>query len=128
MIYEWLRKDFLAFVEFIKPKMPDIFTKTRNIYSENCNWIPNENFYALLYAEWRRIEEIKWSQDKQISSRRKNFYCQVSFEIQRDPTPKVSEIEAYVLYFIWKIKSHPTHTYNFSHEGKKDSKVGLPMQ
>ena len=57
----------------------------------------------------------------------KNFYCQVSFEIQQDPTPKVSEIEAYVLYFLWKIKSLPTHADNFSHEGKKDCKVGLPM-
>ena len=56
----------------------------------------------------------------------KNFFtCQISFEIQWDPTPKVSEIEADVLYFIWKIKSQPTHTDNFSHEGKKEGKVRL---
>ena len=64
---------------------------------------------------------------KQKLDFQKNFNCQISFEIQWDPTPKVSEIEANVLYFIWKIKSLPTHDDNFSHEGKKDGKVGLPM-
>ena len=107
--------------------MPDIFTKTRNIYSENCNWIPNENFYTLLYAEWWRIEEIKWSQPKQKFDFEKCFSCQISFEIQRDPTPKVSEIGAYVLYFMWKIKSQPTHDDIFSLEGKEDQKTELLM-
>ena len=70
---------------------------------------------------------IKWSQPKQKFDFEKSFSCQIFFEIQRDPTPKVSEIEAYVVYFMWKMKSQPTHTDNFSQEDKNEGKVELPM-
>ena len=55
------------------------------------------------------------------------FASILTFDSQWYPTPKVSEIEATVLYFIWEVKSLPTHEDNFSHEGKKEGKVGLPM-
>ena len=32
---------------------------------------------------------------------------------------------AMVLLFEWKVGSHPTHAYNFSHECKKEGKVRL---
>ena len=51
----------------------------------------------------------------------------VSFVSQQYPIQKVLQIKAIVLYFMWKIKSLPTHDDNFSHEGKKEGKVGLPM-
>ena len=37
------------------------------------------------------------------------------------------EIKAMVLFLQKKLESQPTHADNFSHEGKKDGKVGLPM-
>ena len=64
-------------------------------------------------------------QRKQKLDFQKNFNYQISFEIQWDPTPKLSQIEANAFYFIWKIKSQPTHDDNFSHEGKKGGKVRL---
>ena len=51
----------------------------------------------------------------------------LSFKNQWDPTPKVLEIKGTVLYYIQEVKSQPTHDDNFSHECKKEGKVGLPM-
>ena len=64
---------------------------------------------------------------KQKIDFQKNFNCQLTFEIQWDPTPKVLEIVATVLYYIQEVKSQPTHDDNFSHECKKEGKVGLSI-
>ena len=52
----------------------------------------------------------------------------VSFVSQCYPIWKVVEMKATVLYFIWEVKSLPTHDDNFSHEDKKEGKVRLAYE
>ena len=52
----------------------------------------------------------------------------LTFISQCYPIQKVVENIAMVLFFIWKVESHPTHADNFSHEGKKEGKLRLAYE
>ena len=52
----------------------------------------------------------------------------VTYVSQCYPIQKVIQIVATVLDYIWEVITFPTHSYNFSHEGKKEGKVGLAYE
>ena len=85
------------------------------------------SFSGFIDAVFAGGSKVQWRQVNKSYIFEKNFNCQITFEIQWDPIPNLLEVVAIVLYFTQMMKFQPTHDDNFSHESKKEGKVGLHM-
>ena len=85
------------------------------------------SFSGFIDAVFAGGSKVQWRQVNKSYIFEKNFNCQISFEIQWDPTPNLLEIVAIVLYFTQMIKSQPTHDDISSLEGEEDWKIELPL-